>query len=94
MCMRFERNIGSRAARFIAGLFERDGFRVLDLIVNVEAFADDLMRGIDDYCADEWTGTDLADAARRQLKRARHHLLVEFAEGLQGGLRRGAAKCL
>ena len=62
--MRFERNVSSAIAGAFAGPFQRQGFRVLNLIVNVKTFADDLSVIVDNYGAHERTGTDLTDALR------------------------------
>src|SRR5438067_837453 len=85
MGMRFERDIGGRAARLLAGLFERNGFCVLDLIEEIKTFARDLLIRIDDDCSNQRTRADLSNATRGQFQRALHHLAIEVS-GLESGV--------
>ena len=94
MSMRLERNIGGAAASFIARLLQRNRFRVFDLVVEIEAFANNLAVRISDDGADEWSGADLADALRREGKCSRHYLTIDLGKGWHVGIRRSAAKCL
>ena len=86
MSMRFQRDISRAAARTPSGLFERKGLGVLHACVNVKALADDLAPAVNDDAADERPGTHLPRPARSQLKRARHHALVERVRRLESGV--------
>src|SRR5437870_8677939 len=63
MSMRLERNVDSTATRFFARQFECQRLCMLNLIVNIEAFANNFSVRIDDYRSDKRTGTYLAKAA-------------------------------
>src|SRR6266545_7875436 len=77
--MRFQRNIGGTTARSGASLFQRDRLGMLQLIVKVKAFSDDLSAGADDDGTNERARTDLARAPRSQIERAGHHLAICFS---------------
>ena len=85
MRVRFKRNVSSAAAGSLARLFEGQGLGMFDLIVKIEPFAGDVALSVSDDGANEWTGTDLSDAARRELQRASHHLPIVFGLIFQFG---------
>src|SRR5258708_3957857 len=62
---------------------------MLDLFVEIEAFAGNFTRRIDDHCTDQRTGTNLSGAVRRQLERASHHLAIRFSPFVQSVLPSG-----
>src|SRR5438132_6488070 len=76
--MRFERDIGRRATRLLASLFQRNGFGMLDLIEEIKTFAGNLLIRIDDDCPNQRTGADLSNATRSQFQRALHHLTINL----------------
>ena len=83
MGMRFERDIDRRATRLLAGLFERNGFRVFDLIEEIKTLAGDLLICIDDDGPHQRAWADLSEASRGQLKRPLHHLPIEIVVFVQ-----------
>ena len=64
MRVRFERNVCRTSARPLTGLFKRGRLGMPYLFEEVEAFAGDLARGIDDHCADKRAGANLPGALR------------------------------
>src|SRR5205085_5764023 len=56
VCVRFERDVGGRAARAFARLFERERLCVIHALVDVEALADHLAARVYDDAADERAG--------------------------------------
>jgi hypothetical protein len=84
--VRFKRYIGSRPGRIFSGLFECDRLSVFDLLVNIEAFADNVPNSAYYYTANEWTRTYQTHTFRRELQRPCHHSEVKvrgFAGSLQ-----------
>src|SRR6185369_1874049 len=86
-----EGNESGAAAGLLARLFERDRLRVFDFVVKVEAFAHNLPVNVNNYGADQWSGTDLAHALRSQAERAQHHLAIEIRGSVCCGSHRLAA---
>ena len=87
MDVRLEGNVGRASAGPCAGLFERQGLRVLNLIVKIEPFAGDLSALIDDDRTDERPGAYLSSSPRREFQGAGHHLPIFVAKINQGCLR-------
>jgi len=84
--VRFERDVGGRAARSPAGLFERQRLGVLHALVGVEALADDAAPGVRDDAPDERAGAHEPAPPRSEVERAGHHARVESVSSLGFGV--------
>jgi hypothetical protein len=78
MRVRLERNVRSCATRSFSRLIERECLRVFDVVVNVEAFTDDLLSIVYDHATDQRSGADKANAARCQFQRPADHPLIQI----------------
>ena len=77
MRVRLKRDVSGCAARTPASRFERQSFGVLQMLVKIKTFANNLARRVNNHATDERARAHLSHTARRQLKRAAHHTLVK-----------------
>src|SRR5687767_9997117 len=68
-------------------MFERDCLSMFDIVVRVEAFADDLLAVVADDATNQGSRTDESSSLRGELKRALHHASIDI-DGLESGVGR------
>src|SRR5262249_52275354 len=81
MIARLEGHIKRGAARAIAGLFQRDDFRMVSPVVLAEAFADDGAI-LDDDAADRRVRAGQADTFAREVQGVFHEALIVGIHGV------------
>src|ERR1041384_3059636 len=81
MRVRFERDICSATASFLACDLKRNRLCMLYCFKDVKAFTNNLACRTPNHTTPQWSGTDLSDTFRRQLERTRHHASIGVGPG-------------